>query len=89
MPFQVLAGQLALLAAHGAGEEAEDVGGRRQVVLARQMQRFAAVQSLQLGQLLGLRIDGLGNRQQVSGALCRGGPRPGGESAVGGLHGRL
>ncbi|MNF74098.1 hypothetical protein D3C84_561220 [compost metagenome] len=79
----VLAGQLALLAAHGAGEEAEHVGGGGDVVLARQVQRLAAVQGFQAGELVGAFLDGVGDGQQGGGALCRGGARPAGESAVG------
>ncbi|MCY1425506.1 hypothetical protein D9M71_412950 [compost metagenome] len=83
----VFAGELALLAAHGAGEEAEHVGGGGHVVLPRQMQRLAAVQGFQAGEGVGAPVDGVGDGEEGGGALRRGGPRPAGEGALGGLHG--
>ncbi|MCY1401807.1 hypothetical protein D9M71_169310 [compost metagenome] len=83
----VFTGELALLAAHGAGEEAEHVGGGGDVVLARQVQRLAAVQGFQAGKLIGAFFDGVGNGQQGGGALRGRGPRPMGEGAMSGCDG--
>ncbi|MNP03488.1 hypothetical protein D3C76_953730 [compost metagenome] len=83
----VFAGELALLAAHGAGEEAEHIGDGGNVVLPRQMQRLAAVQCFQAGEGIGALVDGVGDGEEGGGALCRGGARPAGEGALGGFDG--
>lgn len=64
MTRHILAGQLPLLRAHRAGEEAEHVDRRRQIVIERLMQRFTAVEGFQLRQLRRLPLDGVGDAQQ-------------------------
>ncbi|MOA18802.1 hypothetical protein D3C78_1391430 [compost metagenome] len=86
MPFDIFPGQLPLLGAHRAGKEAKDVDGRRQVVIKRLMQWFAAVERLQTGQALGLTLDGIGNTQQNSRAVGGGSPRPGSERLLRRFH---
>lgn len=80
---QVFATELAGLAAHGTGEEAEYVDRRAQVVLTGQVQGFAAVQGFEAGEQVGLFFDGVGNVQQQVRALLRRGPRPTGERTMG------
>jgi hypothetical protein len=82
----ILAGQLPLLRAHRAGEEAEHVDRRRQIVIERLMQRFTAVEGFQLRQLRRLPLDGVGDAQQQSGALGRRGARPVAERLLRGFH---
>ncbi|KAF1029601.1 MAG: hypothetical protein GAK37_01689 [Pseudomonas sp.] len=58
---QVLATQLAGLATHGTGKKAEYVHRGAQVILARQVQRLAAVQRFQAGEVVGVFFHGIGD----------------------------
>ncbi|MNX53469.1 hypothetical protein D3C86_841650 [compost metagenome] len=84
---QVFAAELAGLATHGTGEEAEHVDRGIEVILTGQVQRLAAVHGFEAGQQVGVFFDGVGDVQQQVRALLRRGPRPTGESAVGGEDG--
>lgn len=86
MAGHIFAGQLPLLRTHRAGEEAEHVDRRRQIVIERLMQRFAAVEGLQLRQLRRLPLDGVGNAQQQRGALGRCSARPVAKRLLRGFH---
>ena len=89
VPRQVLAGGRARHAAHRAGEEAEHVGDRRQLVAQGGSVGLAAVLRFQAGQGFGMGVDGVGHLQQQRRALARGGLRPVGEGGIGRLHGSI
>ena len=73
--------------ADGTGEEAVAVDDRGNLVLGDTGQRLAAVHGFQLGEVVGLGFDGVGQLQQDGRALRGRGPRPGGEGPHGGLNG--
>ncbi|MNK74712.1 hypothetical protein D3C87_942320 [compost metagenome] len=84
---QVFAAELTGLAAHGASEETEHIDGRRQIVLTRQVQRLAAVQRFEAGEVVGVFFHGVGDLEQQVRTLLRRGARPLGKCAVGGEDG--
>jgi len=67
-----------------SGEEAEYIDGGTQVILAGQVQRLAAVQGFEAGQVVSLFFDGVGDAEQDVRTLLRRGARPAGKGAVGG-----
>ena len=85
MAGQIFAGHRAMHVAHRAGEEAEAVDDRRDLVVQHADPRLAAVQRFERGEGLGLALDGVGELQQERRALGRRGARPGLE----GLRGRI
>src|SRR5207248_2075620 len=82
--LEVLAARLALHAAGGAREEAQVVGHERDLVVLEGLQRLAGVARLEVGELVGVLLDDVGELQQ--GGLAFGGrrPRPGAERLAGG-----
>jgi hypothetical protein len=87
--LQVLARRLALQAARGAREEAQVVHHEGDLVVAERLDRLAGVGGLQLGQLLGVGLDRVGDPQQGERALGRGGARPALEGGAGGGDGAV
>ena len=75
--LHVLPRRLALEHPGGAGEEPEVVGGVRQLLRHGQAQRLAGVLALDGDELVGARLDGVGDLEQRRGALLRGGVAPG------------
>ena len=75
--------------AHRAGEEAVAVDDRRDLVVEHGVDRLAAVQRFERGELLGLGLDAVGDLQEIAGALRRRRARPGGEGLLGGGDRRL
>jgi hypothetical protein len=75
------------LAARRAGEVAEAVGDGRDLVAQRACIGLAAVQRLEARELLGARLDRVGQPQQQARALHRRRLAPGVEGAVRGRHG--
>ena len=69
--LEVLAGGLALQAARGAGEEAQVVDHRRDLVVLERLQRLAGVGRLELGDLVGVLLDRVGEPQERQRALAR------------------
>ncbi|MNN16586.1 hypothetical protein D3C81_1297300 [compost metagenome] len=61
---QVFAAELAGLATHGTGEEAEHVDRGIEVILTGQVQRLAAIQGFETGEMVGVFFDGVGDVQQ-------------------------
>jgi hypothetical protein len=81
---QVFAAELTGLATHGSGEETEHIDRRGQIVLTRQVQRLAAVQRFETGEVIGVFFDGGGDVEQQIRTLLRRGARPAVKGAVGG-----
>ena len=86
--LDVLARSLALERPCGAGEEAQVVGRERHLV-ARDRHRLADVLRLELGQLLGVVVDHVGELQQQLHPILRRLVGPLGERLAGGLDGAL
>jgi len=86
VPGQVFTRRRATQAAGGTGEIAEHVGDGRYLVVQRGAEGFATVLRLQAGQLIGVCLDDVGQRQQGHGPFFRAGLRPAVESLVGGTH---
>ena len=74
--LHVLARRLALHAAGGAGEEAQLIRHRRDLVLEHRMPRLAGVGGLEVGDLIRLLLDQVGDRQQRARPLGGGGDAP-------------
>ena len=71
--LEVLAGRLALHAARGAGEEAQVVDHRRDLVALEGLDRLAGVGGLELGDLVGVLLERVGqleDRQRALGRAC-------------------
>ena len=85
----VLAGRLALEYAGGAGEEADLVGHRRDLLRCRQLLRLARVLRLDVDKLVGALLDRVGDPQQRALALARRGVTPALERARGVLERRV
>ena len=81
MPLHVLAGRAALEHARGAREEADLIAHRRHLLLGGQLLRLAGVAALDLDQLVGARLDRVGDLQQRALALAGRGLAPGLEGA--------
>jgi hypothetical protein len=64
-----------------AGEEPDLVDHRRDLLARGQPERLAGVAALQRHQLVGVRLDRVGEAEQRQGALRRGGVAPAGEGA--------
>ena len=86
VPLDVLPRQRPLQAAGSAGEEAEAVHYRRQLVIEHRQIGFAAVEGFEGRELLGVALDGIGQAQQQGTAARRGGAAPLGEGALGAVH---
>ncbi len=87
--LHVLAGGLALHAARRAREEPQVVDHERKLVVLERLDRLARVGGLDLGELVAVLLDGVGEAQQRERALggSRGRPAVGGRA--GGLHGAV
>ena len=85
---EVLAGGLALHAARGAGEEAQVVDQERDLALGEPV-RLADVRGLEEGELVGVRLDPVGELQQHPGALAGGAVEPALEGVMRGVDGAL
>ena len=81
MVGHVLAGGRALQEPRGAGEEAQVVGDERDLVGLDGLDRLAGVERLQLGQLVAVRLDRVGELQQRVRALAGRRARPAVEGA--------
>ncbi len=86
VPLDVLPGERPLQAASRAGEKAETVHHRRQLIVQHRQIGLAAVEGLEGRKLLGVALDGIGQAQQQGTALGRGGAAPLGEGALGAVH---
>ncbi|MNZ51760.1 hypothetical protein D3C78_695840 [compost metagenome] len=86
VPLYVFPRQRSLQAAGRAGEEAEAVHHRRQLVIEHRQIGLAAVEGFERRKLLGVALDGIGQAQQQGAALGRGGAAPLGEGALGAVH---
>ncbi|MNN41134.1 hypothetical protein D3C81_1552340 [compost metagenome] len=89
MAGQVFATGRTAHATAGAGEEAEHVGNRRDLVVQRGAVGLAAVVRFQFGQLFAVGFDGIGEFEQQQRTFFRRGLRPAGESGVGGTYGGI
>ena len=85
----VLAGRRALQHARGAGEEAQVVGDDGDLVGLDGLDRLAGVERLQLGELVAVRLDRVGDPQQRERALARRRARPALERAARGGDGAV
>jgi len=65
-----------VLGADGAREKAVAIDYGRDLVTARGVDGFAAVQGLERGKVVGLGLDAVCNAEQCGGALTGGGARP-------------
>jgi hypothetical protein len=72
--------------ATGAGEEAEHVRDRRQLVGQHGVERFAGIARFERGVVRRLGVDVLGNVQQQRRALLGSGACPAGEGVLGRHH---
>ena len=88
MAFHVLVGGLAFHDARGAGEEAQVVDDDRDLV-DRRADRLAGVLRLEAAELVGTRLDGVGELEQHPAALGRGRVLPGLERGRGGVRGAI
>ncbi len=85
--WEVFAGERALLAADGAGEETKDVEDGGDFVAQDEVAGFAGVEGFQGGVVLGGAFDAVGEGEEQGGALGGGGAGPGGEGGGGGGEG--
>src|SRR4051795_1256920 len=84
--LEVLAARLALEVARRAGEEAQVVDHRGQLVVLERLQRLAGVGRLELRDLVAVLLDRVGEREQRGRALGRRAAAPRLERLLRGLH---
>ena len=85
MAGHIFAGRCAVHRPHRAGEKAEAVDDRRDLVCQHPDPRLAAIERLKRGKSLGVALDRVRELQEQGGALSRRRFRPGPKGALGGL----